>query len=82
MTKSKYEFIRTKLLKVIDDTIADVVREKKPFNNLSLAEVSQLISNLLKARSCVESTFGEIMADHVKGEPNEKIQRSKKILGG
>jgi len=68
MTKSKYEFIRTKLLKVIDDTIADVVREKKPFNNLSLSEISQLISNLLKARSFVESTFVEIMAEYEKGE--------------
>ena len=68
MTKSKYEFIRNKLLKVIDGTIADVVREKKPFNNLNLTEVSQLISNLLKARSCVESTFVEIMADYEKGE--------------
>ena len=53
MTKSKYEFIRNKLLKVIDGTTADVVREKKPFNNLNLTEVSQLISNLLKARSFV-----------------------------
>ena len=71
MNKSKYEFIRTNLLKVIDDTIADVVREKKPFNNLSLAEVSQLISNLLKAKSCIESTFAEIMADYEKGELDE-----------
>jgi len=68
MTKSKYEFIRTNLLKVIDDTIADVVREKKPFNNLNLSEISQLISNLLKARGCVESTFVEIMAEYEKGE--------------
>jgi len=35
---------------------------------LNLTEISQLISNLLKARSCVESTFVEIMADYEKGE--------------